>query len=75
MISLFLLIFAFQNGLATDDSDLRQVVNSLQVTVNEMSGKMLHLENEVKVRVRLIDEIVGKIFLADESHLFEVVEK
>ena len=74
MISLFLLIFAFQNGLATDDSDLRQVLNSLQVTVNEMSGKMMHLENEVKVRVRLIDEIVGKIFLA-ENHLFEVVEK
>ena len=75
MISLFLLIFACQNGLATDDSDLRQVVNSLQVTVNEMSGKMMHLENEVKVRVRLVlDEIVEKIFLA-ENHLFEVVEK
>ena len=41
-----------------------------------MSGKMLHLENEVKVRVRLVlDEIVEKIFLADENHLFEVVEK
>ena len=41
-----------------------------------MSGKMLHLENEVKARVRLVlDEIVGKIFLADASHLFEVVEK
>ena len=44
--------------------------------MNEMSGKMLHLENEVKVRVRLVlDEIVEKIFLADENHLFEVVEK
>ena len=40
-----------------------------------MSGKMMHLENEVKVRVRLVlDEIVEKIFLA-ENHLFEVVEK
>ena len=51
MISLFLLIFAFQNGLATGEADLRQIVNSLQLTVNEMNGKVMHLENEVKVRV------------------------
>ena len=54
MISLFLLIFAFQNGLATGEADLRQIVNSLQLTVNEMNGKVMHLENEVKVRVILV---------------------
>ena len=53
MISLFLLIFAFQNGMATEDGDLRQIVNSLQSTVNKMSGKMMHLESEVKVGVVL----------------------
>ena len=53
MISLFLLIFAFQDGLATEDATLREVVNGLQLTMNEMSGKMERLENEVKVRVIL----------------------
>ena len=53
MISLFLLIFAFQNGIATEDGDLRQIVNNLQSTMNKMSGKMIHLESEVKVRVIL----------------------
>ena len=53
MISLFLLIFAFQDGLATEDGDLRQIVDQLQLTVNKMSGKMVNLENEVKVRVVL----------------------
>ena len=55
MISLFLLIFAFQNGLATEDATLREVVNGLQLTVNEMSGKMERLENEVKVRVAIVN--------------------
>ena len=54
MISLFLLIFAFQGGLATEDATLREVVNGLQLTMNEMSGKMERLENEVKVRVILM---------------------
>ena len=54
MISLFLLIFAFQDGLATEDATLREVVNGLQLTMNEMSGKMERLENEVKVRVILV---------------------
>ena len=80
MISLFLLIFAFQNGLATEDADLRQMVNSLQLTVNEMNGKVMHLENEVKVRV--VPVIFKTIFchrnglchrLCDD--LFKVVEK
>ena len=60
MISLFLLIFAFQNGLATEDANLRQLVNSLQLNMNEMSTKMAtfetkveSLENEIKVRVVL----------------------
>ena len=53
MISLFILIFAFQDGLATEDDDLRQIVDQLQLTVNKMSGKMMHLESEVKVRVDL----------------------
>ena len=82
MISLFLLIFAFQNGLATGEADLRQIVNSLQLTVNAMSGKMTYLENEVKVRVVLINDYFTsqkrntKIsFLVTENHLFEVIEK
>ena len=60
MISLFLLIFAFQNGLATEDANLRQLVNSLQLNMNEMSTKMAtfetkveSLENEIKVRAVL----------------------
>ena len=63
MISLFLLIIAFQNGMATEDGDLRQIVNSLQLTVNKMSGKMMHLENEVKVRVILKVERKLKFFM------------
>ena len=60
MISLFLLIFAFQNGLATEDANLRQLVNSLQLNINEMKTKMnifetkvQSLENEIKVRAVL----------------------
>ena len=60
MISLFLLIFAFQNGLATEDANLRQLVNSLQLNMNQMSTKMTtletkveSLENEIKVRAVL----------------------
>ena len=73
MISLFLLIFAFQNGLATEDADLRQMVNSLQLTVNEMNGKVMHLENEVKVGVVLVR--FRNIFLVNENHPFKVIEK
>ena len=62
MISLFLLIFAFQNGLATGETDLRQIVNGLQLTLNEMNGKVMHLENEVKVRV--VPVIFKTIFLS-----------
>ena len=51
MISLFLLIFAFQKGLRSEDATLLDVVNSLQKTVNEMNVKLERLENEVKVRV------------------------
>ena len=55
MISLFLLIFTIQDGLATEDATLRDVVNGLQMTVNEMNSKMERLENEVKVRVVLVN--------------------
>ena len=54
MISLFLLIFAFQKGLKSEDATLLDLVNSLQKTVNELNGKMERLENEVKVRVSLM---------------------
>ena len=54
MISLFLLIFAIQDGLAAEDATLRDVVNGLQMTVNEMNSKTERLENEVKVRVVLV---------------------
>ena len=76
MISLFLLIFAFQNGLANGEADLGQIVNSLQLIVNEMNGKMMHLENEVKVRVVLVlHKNETQKFLVTENHLFEVIEK
>ena len=59
MIALFLLIFAFQNALA-EEVNLRQLVNSLQMNMNEMSSKMTtfetkvqSLENEIKVGVDL----------------------
>ena len=69
MISLFLLIFAIQDGLATEDATLRDVVNGLQMTVNEMNGKMERLENEVKVRVVLVNlNIEQNIFLATENN-------
>ena len=74
MISLFLLIFAFQNGLATEDGDLRQIVNNLQSTVNKMSGKIVHLESEVKVGMVLVILKVATS-LVIENHLFEVAEK
>ena len=58
MIALFLLIFAFQNTQATEEADLRKLVNSLQMNINEMGSKMTSfetkvqsLENEIKVRV------------------------
>ena len=54
MISLFLLIFVVQDGLATEGATLRDVVNGLQMTVNEMNSKTERLENEVKVRVVLV---------------------
>ena len=75
MISLFLLIFAFQNGLATEDADLRQMVNSLQLTVNEMNGKVMHLENEVKVRVVLVNktERTGGTFIWDVLLVREII--
>ena len=59
MIALILLIFAFQNALA-EEANLRQLVNSLQMNMNEMSSKMItfetkvqSLENEIKVGVDL----------------------
>ena len=70
MISLFLLIFAFQDGLATEDSDLRQIVNSLQLTVNGMSGKMVNLENEVKVRVVLVMAKAGTQIACNQESPF-----
>ena len=56
MISLFLLIFAFKNALASENETLRDVVNGLQMTMNEMSSKMERLENDVKVRVILVNQ-------------------
>ena len=76
MISLFLLIFAIHDGLATEDATLRDVVNGLQMTVNEMNGKMERLENEVKVRVVLVNlNIEQNIFLATENNSYQGSEK
>ena len=66
MISLFLLLFAFDNGLASEEANLRQIVNDLQLNLNQMSAKMTSLEDrveslesEVKVRVIFV-EYFGK---------------
>ena len=76
MISLFLLIFTIQDGLATEDATLRDFVNGLQMTVNEMNGKMERLENEVKVRVVLVNLNIGQnIFLATENNSYQGSEK
>ena len=76
MISLFLLIFAIQDGLANEDATLRDVVNGLQITVNEMNSKMQRLENEVKVRVVLVNlNIEQKIFPATENNSYQGSEK
>ena len=78
MISLFLLIFAIHDGLATEDATLRDVVNGLQMTVNEMNGKMERLENEVKVRVVLVNLNVKpniNLFLATENDSYQGSEK
>ena len=59
MIGLFLLIFAIQN-VATEEANLRQLVKSLQMNMNEMSTKMTSfetkvesMETEIKVKVDL----------------------
>ena len=77
MISLFLLIFAIQDGLATEDATLRDVVNGLQMTVNEMNSKMERLENEVKVKVVLVklNVEIKNIFLATENNSYQGSEK
>ena len=46
---LFLLILVFQNGLTAEEANLQQVVNGLLTKVRS-------LENEVKVRVILVEE-------------------
>ena len=60
MILLFLLILTFRNGVATEEANLRQLMNSLQMNMNEISSKMTmfetkveNLENEIKVGVVL----------------------
>ena len=57
MISLFLLVFAFQNGVAAGELTL----NDLQVTMNGMNDKINKLETQVH---DLQSEVkVGLIFL------------
>ena len=67
MISLFLLIFAFHDGLASEEANLRQIVNDFQLNLTQMSAKITgledrveSLESEVKVRVILV-QYFGKL--------------
>jgi len=67
MIGLFLLIFAIQN-VATEEANLRQLVESLQMNMNEISTKMTtfetkveSMENEIKVRVDLKKSLHQKL--------------
>ena len=76
MISIFLLIFAIQDGLAIEDATLRDVVNGLQITINEMNGKVERLENEVKVRVVLVNlNVKQNIFLATKNNSYQGSQK
>ena len=86
MIALFLLIFAFQNVQSTEEANLRQLVNSLQMNMNEMSSKMTSfetkvqsLENEIKARV-VFETVKTKIQLyykndfLTENHSYQEFE-
>ena len=48
MIALFLLIFTYQNAQATEEVNLRQLVNSLQMNMNAMSSKMTTFDNKIQ---------------------------
>lgn len=69
-VLLFLLILTFRNGVATEEANLRQLMNSLQMNMNEISSKMTmfetkveNLENEIKVGVVLrISKLNPKYF-------------
>jgi len=56
MISLFLLIFAFQNGLATGQvtlDDLHVTVNDMNDKINKLEVQVQDLQSEVKERIIL----------------------
>ena len=56
MISLFLLIFAFQNGLATGEltlNDLQVTMNGINDKINKLETQVHDLQGEVKVGVIL----------------------
>ena len=53
MISLFLLVFAFQNGVATGEltlDDLQVTINSMNDKINKLETQVQDLQSEVKVR-------------------------
>ena len=84
MIPLFLLIFAFQNGIAKGELTL----NDLRLTVEGLTGKMTLLEahvndlqNEVKslkvknqeletiVEMKELEELILKMYLCDITYV------
>ena len=56
MISLFLLIFAFENGFANGQvtlNDLQMTVNGMNDKINKLEVQVQDLQSEVKERVIL----------------------
>ena len=59
MISLFLLIFAFENGLATGQvtlNDLQMTMNGMNDKINKLEVQVQDLQSEVKERIILVTD-------------------
>ena len=74
MISLFLPIFAFQNGLATGQvtlNDLEMTMNGMNDKINKLEVQVQDLQSEVKERIILVTDSGDnfKIRLQHPSHV------
>ena len=72
MISLFLLIFAFQNGLATGQvtlNDLQMTMNGMNDKINKLEVQVQDLQNEVKERIILVTDSLSHSYLGDNFEI------
>ena len=72
MISLFLLIFAFQKGLATDQvtlNDLQMTVNGMNDKINKLEVQVQDLQSEVKERIILVTDFFSHNYLGDNFEI------